>query len=414
MACSDTGDNLELIAAALNALTNKNIVSKSEYLIIQQKADSGIDTGYILKGEVNVPQTIEQTYAYNYESFTPTTDTIDEIPVQKRSRWMQFAKLLVVGTAIGGVGIVTGGAGIAIGAAGAAIGAAGLAIATSTIGSIAVVGGTAAAVGGTAVAVGGTVVAVVGTGAAVGGAGVATVGAAGLLSNSAKKPPPTVVEDKIPLISNKSVQICTSSSNDQCLSYQGTKLQDTNTLQAYHITNNSTVTSSVRAHGGSQELHYLDSTYMDPSWDHDFTNESDGDKKSIRGGYPYYRPYGWKRIGIQATRKYRDATWLGHTNSNGEWAVTYHGTKQAVFHKICEEGYKVGPRHLYGEGVYSSPYICEAKAYATEFKYKGVRYLGVFQNRVNPKGAKIEKDGRYWVCPNPADIRPYGLCMKAC
>ena len=366
---------------------------------------------------MNVPQMIEQTYADNYESFTPTTG------VQKRSIWKKFASMVVIGATVGGAGVAIGAVGIATGGVGLLIGAAGLA---------------------TAAAVGGTAAAVVGTGAAVGGAGVATVGAAGLVLT--KRPPSTVVEDEMPPKSNESVQICISSSNgeifcvtmssnmntihdlkslieeklgmkteDQCLSYQGTLLQDTDTLQEYHITNNSTVKLTVRVRGGSSiELHYLDSTYMDPSWDYDFTNVSDGDNKFIRGGYPYDRPCGWKRIAIKVTGKYGGGTWLGHTDSKGEWAVTYHGTSRPVFDNICKEGYKVGPRKAFGKGVYSSPYINVAEGYASEFNYEGVRYKGVFQNRVNPGGVKIEYGGKYWVCPNPADIRPYGLCVKAC
>ena len=201
---------------------------------------------------------------------------------------------------------------------------------------------------------------------------------------------------------------------DQCLSYQGTLLQDTNTSQSYHIINNYTVTLSVRVRGGSQELYFLDSTYMDPTWDYDFTNVSDVDTKFTRGGYPYSRPCGWKRIAIKVIGKYGNDTWLGQTNSKGEWAVSYHGTKQPVFDNICAEGYHVGTRNVYGKGVYSSPDIKETVRYASSFNYKGVDYLGVFQNRVNPKGITIVNNGIYWFCKNPANIRPYGLCVKAC
>ena len=391
MACADTGDNLGLIAAALSAMTNKHIVSKSEYLSIQKRARFGINTGYIFKGEVNVLQTIEQTYADTFQLVTGLQ------PTQQGSTTVFQRASKVVRCAIGGVG------------------------------------------------------------AAVGLSAIASVSSGAPLNNdiemnemgythegiSIHSP---VVEDKVPLINNESMQIFISSTNgvgvticvtmpsykntvhelklrikeklgikteDQCLSYQGTLLQDTNTLQAYHITNNSTIMLTVRVRGGSSiELHYLDSTYMDPSWNCDFTGVSDGGNKFIRGGYPYYRPCGWKRIAIKVAGKYRDETWLGHTDSEGEWAVTYHGTSQPVFDSICEEGYIVGTRNAYGKGVYSSPYINEAKAYAIEFKYKGVRYFGVFQNRVNPKGVNIVNDGKYWVCPNPADIRPYGLCVK--
>ena len=96
MACADTGDNLGFIAAALSAMTDKHIVSKSEYLILQQQARSGIYTGYIFKGAVNVPQTIKQTYADTYQFVTQIQPTV----FQRASK--------VVKCAIEGVGAATG------------------------------------------------------------------------------------------------------------------------------------------------------------------------------------------------------------------------------------------------------------------------------------------------------------------
>ncbi|KAI6657927.1 Ubiquitin-ribosomal 60S subunit protein L40B fusion protein [Oopsacas minuta] len=107
----------------------------------------------------------------------------------------------------------------------------------------------------------------------------------------------------------------------QCLSYQGIPLEDTNTLESYNITNNSTITLSIRIQGGSsRDLYFIDHTYMDPSWDYDFTNISDGDTKFMRGGYPYYRPCGWKRIAIKVLGKYSDEKWLDTlvTKVNGQ------------------------------------------------------------------------------------------------
>ncbi|KAI6657925.1 hypothetical protein LOD99_15643 [Oopsacas minuta] len=202
---------------------------------------------------------------------------------------------------------------------------------------------------------------------------------------------------------------------NQCLRYQGILLENTNTLKSYNITNNSTIRLFIiGTQGGSIEQNLIDSIYLDPHWDRDYTNLTGEHIKQMRGGYQYYRPCGWKRIAIKVLGKYSDDKWLGRTGAEGEWAVTYHGTKQPVFEKICEEGYKVGPGAKFGRGVYSSPDINLAKFYATQFLINGVKYLGIFQNRVNPKGVKIEYAGKYWVCPDPNDIRPYGLCVKRC
>ena len=53
-----------------------------------------------------------------------------------------------------------------------------------------------------------------------------------------------------------------------------------------------------------------------------------------------------------------------------------------------------------------------ASGYAEIFTFEGVTYIGVLQNRVNKNGAIIENNGQYWICPNPANIIPYGLCVK--
>ena len=204
--------------------------------------------------------------------------------------------------------------------------------------------------------------------------------------------------------------------DDQCLYFQGIILEDMETIENSKITDNATVTLFHRLRGGSKPipLYSLDSKYLDPTWDYDFTNLTDGNNKFKRGGYPYYRPCGWKRIAIKVLGKYENDIWLGHTgdSSKGEWAVTYHGTKFNVFNNIADEGYKIGNGEAYGRGVYSSPYFNEAAKYASSFNYEGINYIAVFQNRVNPNGVNIKKDGKYWVCPDKDDIRPYGLCVK--
>ena len=202
---------------------------------------------------------------------------------------------------------------------------------------------------------------------------------------------------------------------EQVLHFGGYLLEDGKSLNEYKIKANSTIHLSVKGRGGSPKaLFYIDSTYLDPRWDYDFTNITDGNNQFKRGGYPYYRPCGWKRIAVKVSGIYHNDIWLGQTggSSKGEWAVTYHGTNAHVFNNIANEGYKIGNRAAYGRGVYSSPHIGIAESFAAGFKFEGIDYIAVFQNRVNPKGVNIVHEGQYWVCSDKNDIRPYGLCVR--
>ena len=151
--------------------------------------------------------------------------------------------------------------------------------------------------------------------------------------------------------------------------------------------------------------YYLDSKYRDPSRDCDYTDYSELHvlELSTRVEHSYHgkNPFGWNFIGIKINER-----------ETKDWAISYHGTSSHVFNAICEEGYKVGPEGLYGRGVYSSPYIEVASGYAQSFTFEGATYIGVLQNRVNQNGVNIENNGQIWVCPDPSDIIPCGLCVR--
>ena len=151
-------------------------------------------------------------------------------------------------------------------------------------------------------------------------------------------------------------------------------------------------------------LCYLDSRYRDPSRDCDHTGYSEHVLElSTRVEHLYHAqcPFGWKFIGIKINERETE-----------NWVITYHGTKSHVFNSICREGYKVGPRDAYGRGVYPSPSIEVASGYAEIFTFEGATYIGVLQNRVNQNHVNIVSGGQIWVCPDPANIIPCGLCVK--
>ena len=77
-----------------------------------------------------------------------------------------------------------------------------------------------------------------------------------------------------------------------------------------------------------------------------------------------------------------------------------------------------GERFAFGHGIYSTPDIDIACDYAPIFKHEGNNYRAVIQNRVNPNNlVRVSKqengdNGEYWISPNEADVRPYGICIK--
>ena len=99
----------------------------------------------------------------------------------------------------------------------------------------------------------------------------------------------------------------------------------------------------------------------------------------MRGGHQYHRPYGWNRIAVKVVSKFGYNEWLGPNGirtegAPNEWAVSYHGTAIENADKIIKEGFKPGPRQLYGKGVYSSPSIeMVGNQYAQPFDHKDKR-----------------------------------------
>ena len=216
------------------------------------------------------------------------------------------------------------------------------------------------------------------------------------------------------------------SAEHQRLMYGGKQLQDGRRLSDYNIQRDSTVFLLSRLRGGGPPHKYYinDLEMLDPAYDCDFTNMSDNGTNYFRGRKPYYRPYGWKRFALKVKGKYESDEWLGEDgyrtdSSQGEWPVSYRGTKADVSKNIAMQGYdmKVAIRDRFGKGIYSSPSIDVAESYAQKFPHEGESYMLVFQNRVSTEGLKIISsdetgDGEYCVQPDDSLIRPYGMCIK--
>ena len=212
--------------------------------------------------------------------------------------------------------------------------------------------------------------------------------------------------------------------NEQRIIFNGKKLEDGRTLSFYGIDNDCILYMTQLLKGGSAQRFYIDNSLLDFKYDYDLTHKSDDGTKYYRGGKPYYRPYGWRRLGIKVVDEYDDGdnTWLGEdgirtSSSAGEWPVSYHGTGIHEGRSIAQGGYDVskGVWFKYGKGIYSSPCIDVAAKYAQVVDYKGKKYQFVIQNRVSSKSLKEVNDaqqGIIWVQPHDHLIRPYGICLR--
>ena len=112
----------------------------------------------------------------------------------------------------------------------------------------------------------------------------------------------------------------------------------------------------------------------------------------MRGGEPYEAPEGWIGIGLNVFDKYWNDQWLDMKNVPGEWVVAYHGVGnglspdkvRGIPGAIIGMGFKAGKRQAHkdcddqfhpgqkvGEGVYCTPSIKVAEAYAGICKIRG-------------------------------------------
>eukprot|EP00731_Ephydatia_muelleri_P013626 Em0007g936a len=221
----------------------------------------------------------------------------------------------------------------------------------------------------------------------------------------------------------------------QRLIHASKELQDHQTIESEEILHGSTLYLVITVPGGGGGFQ-LDPSLLDPTYNYNFTDKQDDGKVYMRGGFVYNRPYGWMRYAIKVLQvpEYGGDQWLGpngiraHTTGE-EWPVSYHGTAMENVDKIISQGFKPGPRQLFGKGVYSSPSLdMVARLYSKEFQYEGKSYKVVLQNRVNPdqinghlKVVPASDTGvgaDYWVAtkhdPKSSvyDVRPYGILIR--
>ena len=219
---------------------------------------------------------------------------------------------------------------------------------------------------------------------------------------------------------------------NQKLVFSGKTLNEEESLKSAGIPPGGTIFLIILLRGGAAEIR-LPKSELAPDFDYDFTKETDDGARYMRGKFEYKRPYGWYRYALKVlgNPNYGGDSWLGpggiRTQSSAEeWPVSYHGTYMDSAKKIVKEGYKAGPRAVFGKGVYSSPSLSMVKTcYAQTFDSKGSSWKIALQNRVNPESDHLdiipaEKTGMgadYWVSTkhDPKngvfDVRPYGVVI---
>ena len=215
------------------------------------------------------------------------------------------------------------------------------------------------------------------------------------------------------------------------LVYSGEVLDDTRTLSDYGIRPEETLFSVPCLPDGRPSLSYVfDESFLDPTFHFDLSNAKDDGKKYMRGGFEYKRPYGWNRLAMKVIGKYENDAWLGpdglRTKEDpGEWPVSYHGTDSTSAKLIVKQGYKSGPRMMFGKGIYTSPSLeMVERLYAQEFTHDGKTYKIALQNRVNPDqqndhlriipASETGAGADYWLSPKSQnnDVRPYGILIR--
>ena len=148
-------------------------------------------------------------------------------------------------------------------------------------------------------------------------------------------------------------------------------------------------------------------------------------------------PQGWTAVGLKVINLYDGGnnTWLGTSNSYGEWFIGYHGVKSSIaIRNICMQGFIKGPgqaekdsnnmnsinNYFYpkcGEGVYLAQDINQAADCTRPIQYKYKNYQVVFMCRINPNAVKISDQGYekdYYITNGQSDeVRPYKILIKA-
>ncbi|CAI2177485.1 6910_t:CDS:1 [Funneliformis geosporum] len=203
----------------------------------------------------------------------------------------------------------------------------------------------------------------------------------------------------------------------------------------------------------TSSIAYINPNLLHSQYDFDFSYVVDH-KKFYRGGLKYHRPCSWQRFALRVLNQYEPNIWLGvqdetnkdddtlvytrkseYASESYEWPVSYHATGtfndsytmadigssklksnfkflgKYIMNKLFgNHKENIKKKFPYGRGIYTTPNIKIAAQFANRFEFEGVKYLVLFQNRVNPKTLTKVRD--FWISPKMDDVRTYGICIK--
>ena len=129
-------------------------------------------------------------------------------------------------------------------------------------------------------------------------------------------------------------------------------------------------------------------------------------------------------MALNVKGKYEGSGWLGgkdlpggkarKESKDGEWPVSYHGTKKGFAEQIASDKYdlKKGKHFRYGRGIYSTPDPDIAEKYAEEYEFQGKKYKILLQNRVNMEDTEVIAHRNFYLTAKEENIRPYGILYK--
>eukprot|EP01062_Namystynia_karyoxenos_P029240 TRINITY_DN21_c0_g5_i1.p1 TRINITY_DN21_c0_g5~~TRINITY_DN21_c0_g5_i1.p1 ORF type:complete len:569 (+),score=175.72 TRINITY_DN21_c0_g5_i1:118-1707(+) len=158
---------------------------------------------------------------------------------------------------------------------------------------------------------------------------------------------------------------------------------------------------------------------LDPKYNFDWTQNASTQQ---RGGMAYHQPQGYQGYAVKVLGKYDGGNddWLMMDGRPGEWAVAFHGTKRDGLKGVAQSGWVLHPgpgqghKQTCGVGVYCTPDMSTAEGYSgvTVGTTQGQKKVWVaFQCRVRPSAIR-QANSTVWVINNPADMRPYRVCVK--